>query len=190
MGTVVQRGSNIFLGQCRSINADSMRVQNKLKGKALALFHSTAIMAMLLCGAAQSGIVEKELDRDLQDLVRSLRSINYEVIFEKTPLPGKYGLTDAKNKKIWIAPITIEMGIFRKTLIHEAVHAVQSCQNGKFIPIGWKLRVSPVIDQSIKSNLYLNYPRSSHRIEKEAFLMQAQENPIPIILKTLKTRCK
>ena len=166
-----------------------MRVQNKLKGKALALFHSAAIMAMLLCGAAQSGIVEKELDRDLQDLVRALRSIDYDVRFEKTPIPGKYGLTNAKSKTIWVAPITIEMGIFRKTLIHESVHAVQSCQSGKFVPIGWELSVSPVIEQSIKSNLYLNYPRKSHRIEKEAFLMQAQENPIPMILETLKTRC-
>ena len=82
------------------------------------------------------------------------------------------------------------MGIFRKTLIHESVHAVQSCQSGKFIPIGWDLRVSPVIEQTIKSNLYLNYPRRSHGIEKEAFLMQAQKDPIPMILETLQKRCK
>ena len=88
-----------------------------------------------------------------------------------------------------VALITIEMGIFRKTLIHEAVHAVQSCPSGKFMPIGWELSVSPVIEQSIKSNLYLNYPRKSHRIEKEAFLMQAQKKPIPMILEKLKTRC-
>jgi len=59
----------------------------------------------------------------------------------------------------------------------------------KMVPIGWELSVSPVIEQSIKSNLYLNYPRKSHRIEKEAFLMQAQTNPIPMILETLETRC-
>ena len=57
------------------------------------------------------------------------------------------------------------------------------------VPIGWELSVSPVIEQSIKSNLYLNYPRKSHIIEKEAFLMQAQEKPIPMILETIKTIC-
>ena len=166
-----------------------MMVQNNLETKKLAFWSSVLAIVMLACGAAQSSIREKELDEDLQDLVKALRSIDYVVRFEKTPLPGKYGLTDAKNKTIWIAPITIEMGIFRKTLIHEAVHAVQSCPSGKFTPIGWKLSVSPVIEQSIKSNLYLNYPRQSHRIEKEAFLMQAQKKPIPIIVETLKTRC-
>ena len=166
-----------------------MMVQNKLGTKVWVFCSSALAIALLVCGAAQSSIGEKKLDQDLQDLVKALRSINYNVRFEKTPISGKYGLTDAKNKTIWVAPITIEMGIFRKTLIHEAVHAVQSCQSGKFMPIGWELSVSPVIEQSIKSNLYLNYPRKSHIIEKEAFLMQAQEKPIPMILETIKTRC-
>ena len=164
-------------------------VQNKLGTKVWVFCSSALAITLLVCGAAQSSIGEKKLDQDLQNLVKALRSINYNVRFEKTPIPGKYGLTDAKNKTIWVAPITIEMGIFRKTLIHEAVHAVQSCQSGKFMPIGWELSVSPVIEQSIKSNLYLNYPRKSHIIEKEAFLMQAQEKPIPMILETIKTRC-
>ena len=166
-----------------------MMVQNKLGTKVWVFCSSALAIALLVCGAAQSSIGEKKLDQDLQDLVKALRSINYNVRFEKTPITGKYGLTDAKNKTIWVAPITIEMGIFRKTLIHEAVHAVQSCQSGKFMPIGWELSVSPVIEQSIKSNLYLNYPRKSHIIEKEAFLMQAQSKPIPMILETIKTRC-
>ena len=166
-----------------------MMVQNKLGTKVCIFCSSALAIALLVCGAAQSSIGKKKLDQDLQDLVKALRSINYNVRFEKTPITGKYGLTDAKNKTIWVAPITIEMGIFRKTLIHEAVHAVQSCQSGKFMPIGWELSVSPVIEQSIKSNLYLNYPRKSHIIEKEAFLMQAQEKPIPMILETIKTRC-
>ena len=167
-----------------------MMVKNKLGTKKWALCNSALAMAMLLCGAAQSSVREKDLDQDLQELVRALRRIDYDVRFEKTPIPGKYGLTNAKKKTIWVAPITIEMGIFRKTLIHEAVHAVQSCKTGKLIPIGWELSVSPVIEQSIKSNLYLNYPRKSHKLEKEAFLMQAQDKPIPIILETLNQECK
>ena len=167
-----------------------MMVENKLGTKKWALCNSALAMAMLLCGAAQSSVREKDLDQDLQELVRALRRIDYDVRFEKTPIPGKYGLTNAKKKTIWVAPITIEMGIFRKTLIHEAVHAVQSCKTGKLIPIGWELSVSPVIEQSIKSNLYLNYPRKSHKLEKEAFLMQAQDKPIPIILETLNQQCK
>ena len=167
-----------------------MMIKNKLGTKKWALCNSALAMAMLLCGAAQSSVRENDLDQDLQVLVRALRSIDYDVRFEKTPIPGKYGLTNAKKKTIWVAPITMEMGIFRKTLIHEAVHAVQSCKTGKFIPIGLELSVGPVIEQAIKSNLYLNYPRKSHKIEKEAFLMQAQEKPIPIILETLNQKCE
>ena len=166
-----------------------MMIQSKLEKKKWALCSSALAIAMLMGMTAQSSIREKDLDQDLQDLVNALRSIDYNVRFEKTRIPGKYGLTNARNKTIWVAPITIEMGIFRQTLIHEAVHAVQSCASGKFIPIGWELSVSPVIEQSIKSNLYLNYPRRSHGIEKEAFLMQAQKKPIPMILETMKTRC-
>ena len=166
-----------------------MMAKQELKTKKWFICSSALAMTMFLGGTAQSSIREQDLDQDLQELVRALRSIDYDVRFEKTPIPGKYGLTNAKNKTIWVAPITIEMGIFRKTLIHESVHAVQSCPTGKMVPIGWELSVSPVIEQSIKSNLYLNYPRKSHRIEKEAFLMQAQTNPIPMILETLETRC-
>ena len=130
-----------------------MKVKNKLETKIWVLCSSALAMTMLVCGAAQSSIREKDLDQDLQDLVRTLRSIDYNIRFEKTPIPGKYGLTNAKNKTIWVAPITIEMGIFRKTLIHEAVHAVQSCQSGKFIPIGWELTLA----QSLNNQLNLIY---------------------------------
>ena len=76
--------------------------QNKLERKGRALLGSFITTAMLLCGPAQSSVQEKELDQDLQRLVSSLRSIDYDVRFENTPVPGKYGLTDAKNKKIWV----------------------------------------------------------------------------------------
>ena len=80
-------------------------------------------------------------------------------------------------------------GYIQKNLIHEAVHAVQSCKTGKFIPIGWELSVSAVIEQSIKSNLYLNYPRKSHKIEK-GFSHASPGKAIPIILETLNQKCK
>ena len=111
-----------------------MMVKNKLVTKNWPLCSSALAVAILLCGAAQSSIREKDLDQDLQDLVKALESIDYDVRFEKTPIAGKYGLTNAKNKTIWVAPITIEMGIFRKTLIHESVHAVQSCPTERWCP--------------------------------------------------------
>ena len=65
-----------------------MMVQNKLGTKTWALCSSALATAMLLCGAAQSSIQEKDLDQDLQDLVRALRSIDYDVRFEETPILG------------------------------------------------------------------------------------------------------
>ena len=99
----------------------------------MGLMQLSLAMAMLLCGPAQSSVREKDLDQDLQELVRALRRIDYDVRFERRQF-WQIWPNNAKKKTIWVAPITIEMGIFRKTLIHEAVHAVQSCKTGKLIP--------------------------------------------------------
>ena len=67
-----------------------MMVQNKLGTKTWVLCGSALAMALLVCGAAQSSIREKNLDQDLQDLVKALRSIDYECTFRE----------DANNWKI------------------------------------------------------------------------------------------
>ena len=64
--------------------------------------------------------------KDLNELRLSLIEAGYEIRFEKPPMQGTYGLINIKKKVIWIAPITQQMGIFRATFLHEAIHAAQT----------------------------------------------------------------
>ena len=76
-----------------------------------------------------------------------------------------------------------------RVVIHEAVHAAQSCKSGKIEPIGWKLTADNTVETSIKSILYRNYPSEKHAIEREAFLMQGQTDAIDKIKEFLTKYC-
>ena len=123
-------------------------------------FISTAIIALmlLLTDFTRSEAAEKfELADDLSDLKQSLSKAGFKVKFEKPPMQGAYGLINIKKKTIWVAPITSEMGIFRATFVHEAVHAAQTCRTGKLQPIGWTLKVNDAVRLAVESILYRKY---------------------------------
>jgi len=127
---------------------------------------------------------------DLVPLVNVLREVGYTVHFSKPPLAGAYGVTDARKKKIWLAPISVDMGIARQALIHEAVHAAQACPNGKYEPIGWIVSLPKSVEVKIKGILYKNYRRKNFDIEKEAFYMQSHPNAFKEVVRALRQRCQ
>ena len=131
----------------------------------------------------------KQLPQNLIPLVQILREAGYKVNFSKPPIPGAYGATNARKKKIWIAPISVDMGIARQTLIHEAVHAAQGCPNGKYEPIGWNVSIPKNVETTIKQILYQKYARKDYAVEKEAFYMQNHPEAIKKISAALKQRC-
>ena len=126
---------------------------------------------------------------DLSDLKQSLLKAGFKVKLEKPPMQGAYGLINIKKKTIWIAPITSEMGIFRATFVHEAVHAAQTCRTGKLQPIGWTLEVDDAVRLGIESILYRKYTSEKFDIEREAFFMQGQPDAITKIKKELTDHC-
>ena len=130
-----------------------------------------------------------QVPQNLIPLVQILREAGYEVNFSKPPIPGAYGATNARKKKIWIAPISVDMGIARQTLIHEAVHAAQGCPNGKYEPIGWNVSIPKNVETTIKQILYQKYARKDYAVEKEAFYMQNHPEAIKKISAALKQRC-
>ena len=134
-------------------------------------------------------VAEDVLAEDLNSLRRSLSEAGYNVMIQKPPMQGAYGLVNIKKKTIWIAPIANQMGIFRTTFIHESVHAAQGCKTGEFEPIGWNLEVDEAVRVSIESILYRQYPSNKFDIEREAFLMQGQPDAITRIQKVLKENC-
>ena len=139
--------------------------------------------------AKEIGDERTELVGDIYELITALKKADIIVEFKNPPIQGSYGMFNLKKKKIWIAPITQEMGIFKSTLIHEAVHAAQSCKSGNIEPIGWKLKADNAVEISIRSILYRKYPSEKFDIEREAFLMQGQPDAIDKIKETLAKYC-
>ena len=127
---------------------------------------------------------------DLVPLVNVLRDAGYTVDFSKPPLAGAYGVTDARKKKIWLAPISVDMGIARQVLIHEAVHAAQACPNGIYEPIGWTVSLPKSVEVTIKEILYRKYRRKNTAVEKEAFYMQSHPQAFREISQALRERCQ
>ena len=143
-------------------------------------------LLLLLPGSPSYGL---EVPADLKELGNALNQAGFKVLFEQPPRKDSYGLINTRRKTIWIAPITVEMGIFRTTYIHEAVHAAQSCPTGKLTPIGWDLKVDPAVALAVKSILYRNYKPALFDIEREAFLMQGQPNAVEQVVDSLQKRC-
>ncbi|MCT0207123.1 hypothetical protein [Synechococcus sp. CS-1332] len=129
------------------------------------------------------------LPADLQPLVRDLQRFGFRLQISAPPLRGAYGLFEAGSRRIWIAPISFELGIARQTFLHEAVHAVQSCPTGKVTPIGWRLPpMPPVVRQEIGGILTTRY--HGHRVaEQEAFHLQGQPDAVAQLMQALRRRC-
>ena len=151
-------------------------------------FRRTFVLSLLLLlpGNPSFGL---EVPADLKALGNALNQAGFKVLFEQPPRKDSYGLINTRQKTIWIAPITVEMGIFRSTYIHEAVHAAQSCPTGKLSPIGWDLTVDPAVSLAVKSILYRNYKPALFDIEREAFLMQGQTDAVKQVIGAIQERC-
>lgn len=126
---------------------------------------------------------------DLARLVRLLNSAGFRVLHSKPPIQGAYGATSIKTKTIWIAPITHDLGIFRQSLIHEAVHAIQGCRRGILEPVGWKIMLPNLIDREVAGIMYRNYPHAKHDIEREAFAIQGHPNALALLERSFRDRC-
>ena len=127
---------------------------------------------------------------DLIPLLKVLQKAGYQVRFENPPVQGAYGATNVRKKIIWVAPITVELGIVRQTLIHEAVHGAQGCPKGKLEVIGWKTQMVNAVDREVAGILYRNYAHSKFDVEREAFSMQGNPQAVELVSAALKQRCR
>ena len=127
---------------------------------------------------------------DWLPLVKALQQAGYQVRFEKPPIQGAYGATNSRKKIIWVAPISVDLGIGRQTLIHEAVHGAQGCPTGKLQTIGWKTEMVNAVDREVAGILYRNYAHAKFDVEREAFAMQGNPKAFPLIIAALRERCR
>lgn len=150
--------------------------------------HPLAGVFVLVAGSPLAPLPLSALPADLQPLVRGLAQHGFIVKLAVPPVRGVYGLYEARLRRIWVAPITFELGIARQTFLHEAVHAVQSCPSGVVAPLGWKLPLAPVVRQQIGGILTTAY-HGNKAAEQEAFALQGQPDAVPRLLTALRQRC-
>jgi len=129
------------------------------------------------------------LPTHLLPLRRELIRQGFTVLLQPPPVGAVYGLFDPASRTIWIAPVTIPLDIVRTTLLHEAVHAAQSCSPGRPTLLGVKASVAQVVNQEINGILTTRYGHANRALEREAFLVQSQPDAVAILIRALRSRC-
>ena len=125
---------------------------------------------------------------DLEQLQRSL--LRHGFTIEVRQPPGQaYGRFIPAQRRLEISPLVQELGITRPVLLHEAVHAAQSCPHGSLSLIGVQRPVDPAVESRIRYLLHNHYKPNSAAVEQEAFVIQSQPDAEQLIITALNQRC-
>ena len=133
---------------------------------------------------------KKYENNSISSLIKILNIKGFTIRNEVPPIKGSYGLYETKTKTIWISPITNKLGIYENVLIHEAVHAAQSCPYGFLTKLDNSSNLTTLQEELIKRKLLFHYKHENFLLEKEAFSIQVSPNSSQIIIKALNERCK
>ncbi len=162
----------------------------------LQVLHRLSILGLaILIFVVLRGGLEEQLTRaetgaiapapDFQKLQNILTQHNFQVHLKIPPRAGAYGLIQPKTKTIWIHPLTFRLGIARQTLIHEAVHAAQTCYSqGPLLPIGLDV---PISKQARPH--FLRYHQFRRHVEAEALTVQGLPNGVDYAIELLNEHC-
>jgi hypothetical protein len=133
---------------------------------------------------------ESALPPRLMPLVRALKGHGFRLRIALPPARQAYGQYEPASRTLWLSPLSFELGIAHQTFLHEAVHAAQSCPDGKVLrPVGWTLPLQPVVRKEISGVLLNGYAAQSRTLEQEAFALQGQPDAVARLLQALKERC-
>ena len=125
---------------------------------------------------------------DLEQLQRSLLRHGFTIDVRHPPGQA-YGRFIPAEKQLEISPLVQELGITRPVLLHEAVHAAQSCPHGSLTLIGVQRSVDPAVASRIRYLLSNHYKPNSAAVEQEAFVIQSQPDAEQLIITALDQRC-
>ena len=126
---------------------------------------------------------------DLTALQQALIRHGFQI--EVRQPPGKaYGRFLPASKRLEISPLVRDLGITRPVLLHEAVHAAQSCPSAP-CPC-WASSGRPVlfVESRIRYLLSHHYPQAHGSLEQEAFRLQSQPDAEALIIAALNQRCQ
>ena len=139
------------------------------------------VLALLLLGLPAPAA-------DLEQLQRSLLRHGFTIDVRHPPGQA-YGRFIWAEKRLEISPLVQELGITRPVLLHEAVHAAQSCPHGSLTLIGVQRSVDPAVASRIRYLLSNHYKPNSAAVEQEAFVIQSQPDAEQLIITALDQRC-
>ena len=135
-------------------------------------------------------VIPADLPADLRPLWVELRQVGVDIRLQTPPKAGAYGLYQSRPRLLWVSPITRDLGIFRTTFLHEAVHAVQACKVNTPLPLGIKTKLTPVIQRRVQQLLYSGYSPEDAALEQEAFEIQGRSDAVPLLISLLRSRCR
>ena len=125
---------------------------------------------------------------DLNALQQTLFRYGFQIEARQPP-GGAYGRFIPGQRLLEISPLVGDLGITRPVLLHEAVHAAQSCPDGQLTLLNLKRRSSPVVESRIRYLLTNHYSQKHQALEQEAFRLQSQPDAEALIIAALKRRC-
>lgn len=138
-----------------------------------------------LLGAILLLSVTPATDTEFYRLQETLEQYGFRVRLELPPEPGAYGLLNPSSQTIWINPVVFELGIARPTLVHEAVHAAQSCAGGNKLQI-LNLKITP---PPLTRRYFLRYRAFRRHLEAEAYTVQVQPDGVELAIALLHQHC-
>ena len=125
---------------------------------------------------------------DLEQLQRRL--LRHGFTIEVRQPPGQaYARFIPAQRRLEISPLVQELGITRPVLLHEAVHAAQSCPHGSLTLIGVQRPVDPAVGSQIHYLLCNHYKPNRAALGQEAFVIQSQPDAEQLIITALNQRC-
>ena len=138
---------------------------------------------MLISFLLASSLVSPE--PEFNQLRQILENYGFEVRLELPPIQGAYGLLRHDSKTIWINPVVFDLGLAQPTLVHEAVHAAQSCAGEQNLQtLG--LDIPP---PKITKPFFFRYHSHRRELEAEAYTIQVQPNRTELAIELLDRYC-
>ena len=126
---------------------------------------------------------------DLKQLQLTLQRHGFKVERRSPTKSSAYGQFNAANKTLLVSPLADALGISGAVLLHEAVHAAQSCPSGTLSLLGVNRKTDPAVDSQIRYILRHHYKQGNIALEEEAFVIQGQPDAEQIIIEALNRRC-
>lgn len=124
-------------------------------------------------------------DPEFVKLHQLLEHYGFEVRFELPPRRGTYGLLRHDSQTIWINPVVFDLNIAQTTLVHEAVHAAQSCAGTENLKI-LGVNIPPPM---VTKPFWIRYHSHRRDLETEAYTIQVQPNGTDLAIELLNQYC-